>query len=46
MSKKTCIDNGANTASIVIFWLDTKGKSYNLIYITLGTGVGRGLIFQ
>jgi glucokinase len=45
-NKKTFVDNDANTASIGAFWLDTKGKSENLICITLGTGVGGGLIFN
>jgi glucokinase len=44
--KRTFVDNDANTASIGAFWLDTKGKSENLICITLGTGVGGGLIFN
>lgn len=43
--KKTFVDNDANTASIGAFWLDTGGKSNNLICVTLGTGVGGGLIF-
>jgi glucokinase len=45
-NKKTFVDNDANTASLGAFWLDTKGKSNNLICITLGTGVGGGLIFN
>jgi glucokinase len=45
-SKKTYVDNDANTASIGAFWLDAKGKATNLICITLGTGVGGGLIFN
>jgi glucokinase len=44
--KRTFVDNDANTASIGAFWLDTKGKSENLICITIGTGVGGGLIFN
>jgi glucokinase len=43
--KKVYVDNDANTAAIGAFWLDTKGKSDNLICVTLGTGVGGGLIF-
>ncbi len=43
--KKTFVDNDANTAAIGAFWLDTKGKSSSLICVTLGTGVGGGLIF-
>jgi glucokinase len=45
-NKKTVVDNDANTASLGAFWLDAKGKSDNLICITLGTGVGGGLIFN
>jgi glucokinase len=45
-NKKTFVDNDANTASLGAFWLDAKGKSENLICITLGTGVGGGLIFN
>ena len=44
--KNTYVDNDANTAGIGAFWLDTKGKAKNLICITLGTGVGGGLIFN
>jgi glucokinase len=44
--KETYVDNDANTASISAFWLDAHGKSSNLICITLGTGVGGGLIFN
>ncbi|MDR3256942.1 MAG: ROK family protein [Endomicrobium sp.] len=44
--KKTYIGNDANTASMGAFWLDTKEKASNLICITLGTGLGGGLIFN
>lgn len=44
--KKTFVDNDANTAGIGAFWLDAKGKACNLICVTLGTGVGGGLIFE
>ncbi|MDR2067299.1 MAG: ROK family protein [Endomicrobium sp.] len=44
--KKVYVDNDANTASIGAFWLDAKGKSTDLVCITLGTGVGGGLIFD
>ncbi|MDR1196103.1 MAG: ROK family protein [Endomicrobium sp.] len=43
--KNVFVDNDANTAAIGAFWLDAGGKSDNLICITLGTGVGGGLIF-
>ncbi|MCL1972718.1 MAG: ROK family protein [Endomicrobia bacterium] len=44
--KKVIVDNDANTAAIGAFWLDAKGKPDNLICVTLGTGVGGGLIFN
>ncbi|MDR3256879.1 MAG: ROK family protein [Endomicrobium sp.] len=44
--KKVIVDNDANVASIGAFWLDAKGEATNLICITLGTGVGGGLIFN
>ncbi|MCL2144183.1 MAG: ROK family protein [Endomicrobia bacterium] len=44
-NKKVKVDNDANTAAIGAFWLDAKGKSDNLVCVTLGTGVGGGLIF-
>jgi glucokinase len=44
-TKKTVlIDNDANTACIGAFWLDLKSKSDNMICVTLGTGVGGGII--
>ena len=43
--KKVIVDNDANTAAIGAFWLDAKGKADNLVCVTLGTGVGGGLIF-
>jgi glucokinase len=39
------IDNDANAAALGAFWLDAKGAAKNLICITLGTGIGGGLIF-
>ncbi|MCL2485464.1 MAG: ROK family protein [Endomicrobia bacterium] len=44
--KKAFVDNDANTASIGAFWLDAKAKPVNLVCVTLGTGVGGGLIFN
>jgi glucokinase len=44
--KKIFVDNDANTASLGAFWLDAKGKPENLVCLTLGTGVGCGLIFN
>jgi glucokinase len=44
--KEIYIDNDANTASLGAFWLDADGKSDNLICITLGTGVGAGIVLN
>ncbi|MDR1522364.1 MAG: ROK family protein [Endomicrobium sp.] len=44
--KKVYVDNDANIAAIGAFWLEGKGKSIDLVCITLGTGVGGGLIFD
>jgi glucokinase len=44
--KKVIVDNDANTAAIGAFWLDAKGKSSSLICVTLGTGVGGGIVFN
>ncbi|MDR1952113.1 MAG: ROK family protein [Elusimicrobiota bacterium] len=44
--KKVCIDNDANAASLGAFWLDTGGKANNLVCITLGTGIGGGIILN
>jgi glucokinase len=38
------VDNDANAAALGAYWLDAKGKANNLICITLGTGVGGGII--
>ncbi len=38
------MDNDANAAAWGAFWLETKGKVKNMICITLGTGVGGGVI--
>ncbi|OGS19478.1 MAG: hypothetical protein A2219_03140 [Elusimicrobia bacterium RIFOXYA2_FULL_50_26] len=38
------IDNDANAAAWGAYWLDAKGKVRNLICVTLGTGVGGGII--
>lgn len=40
------VDNDANAAALGAYWLDAKGKVDNLICITLGTGVGGGLIIN
>ena len=44
--KKAVVDNDANTAAIGAFWLDAKGKCLSLICVTLGTGVGGGIVFD
>ena len=38
------VDNDANTAAIGAYWLDIKAKADNMICVTLGTGVGGGII--
>lgn len=38
------IDNDANVAALGAFWLEAKGKVKNLVCVTLGTGVGGGLV--
>lgn len=43
---KILIDNDANVAAVGAYWLDAKGKARNLICVTLGTGVGGGIICQ
>ena len=45
-SNKIYINNDANTAAIGAFWVDAEGKATNLVSITLGTGVGAGLILN
>jgi len=44
--KKVFADNDANTAAIGAHCMDTKEKSSNLVCITLGTGVGGGIIIN
>lgn len=38
------VDNDANVAALGAYWLEAKGKLKNLVCITLGTGVGGGII--
>ncbi|MDR3048385.1 MAG: ROK family protein [Elusimicrobiota bacterium] len=46
-SKRTVfVDNDANAASLGAFYLDTKTKAKNLVCVTLGTGIGGGLILD
>ena len=40
------VDNDANTAAIGAYWLDIKAKADNMICVTLGTGVGGGIIIN
>ena len=40
------IDNDANAAAWGAYWLEAKGKVKNLIGITLGTGIGSGIIIN
>lgn len=44
--KKVFVDNDANTASLGAFWLDLDGKAVNIVCVTLGTGVGGGMILN
>ena len=44
--REVLIDNDANTAALGAFWLDTKGKAENLVCVTLGTGIGGGIIIN
>jgi len=40
------VDNDANVAALGAFWLEAKGKVRNLVCVTLGTGVGGGLVCE
>lgn len=42
--REVFMDNDANIAALGAFWIDLKGKCENLICITLGTGIGGGII--
>jgi len=44
LPKPIVVDNDANAAALGAFWLDAKGKVKHLLCVTLGTGVGGGLI--
>ncbi|MBO7611240.1 MAG: ROK family protein [Elusimicrobia bacterium] len=47
ITKKTVfVDNDANTAAIGAYWLDIKAKADNMVCVTLGTGVGGGIIIN
>ena len=45
-NKPVFIDNDANTAAIGAYWLDIKATVDNMICVTLGTGVGGGIIIN
>lgn len=44
--KLVFVDNDANTAAIGAYWLDIKAKADNMVCVTLGTGVGGGVIIN
>ena len=44
--KTVYVDNDANTAAIGAYWLDIKAKADNMVCVTLGTGVGGGIIIN
>ncbi|WP_372520464.1 ROK family protein [Candidatus Ruminimicrobiellum ovillum] len=44
--KTVFVDNDANTAAIGAYWLDVKAKADNMVCVTLGTGVGGGIIIN
>ncbi len=46
LPKPIVVDNDANAAALGAFWLETKGKAHNLLCVTLGTGVGGGIICE
>jgi len=44
LPKPIVVDNDANAAALGAYWLEARGKVENLLCVTLGTGVGGGLI--
>lgn len=46
LPKPIIVDNDANAAALGAYWLDAKGKVNNLLCITLGTGVGGGIVID
>jgi glucokinase len=46
LPKPVVIDNDANVAALGAFWLEAKGKVRNLVCVTLGTGVGGGVVCE
>lgn len=45
-NKPVFVDNDANTAAIGAYWLDIKASVDNMVCVTLGTGVGGGIILN
>jgi glucokinase len=43
---KILVDNDANAAALGEWWIDCNRESSNLVFYTLGTGVGGGLILD
>lgn len=46
LKKNINVDNDANVAALGAFWLESKGKAKNMICVTLGTGVGGGIVID
>ncbi len=46
IKRPVVIDNDANAAAVGAYWLDAKGKVSNLVCVTLGTGVGGGVMLD
>jgi glucokinase len=44
--KKAYVDNDANVAALGAYYADTKQKSVNMVCVTLGTGIGGGIIIN
>jgi glucokinase len=44
--KKTYVDNDANVAALGAYYADIKQKSENMVCVTLGTGIGGGIIIN
>lgn len=40
------VDNDANVAALGALWLDAKGKKRSVVCVTLGTGVGGGIVID
>jgi glucokinase len=46
LPKPVKIENDANAAALGALWLDGKGIFRNIVCVTLGTGIGGGLVFD